>query len=326
MHAPIRQSSVAIALLLASSVTAQLTQCQKSMVQQLTNEYENSQMNFAFDYCQNIGDGRGFTCGIVGFTTATHDAFKVVDTYTNSANYTQEFVPYYGRLLELNSTGDSSTSGLSGFCDAWYSAAANNPTFRAIQVQIADSLYYTPSQALADTYNLTLSLSRGQFYDCAIQEGVDADQDSLPSVAARTPNRDTLDEATWIGNFLANRKTTLCHPSDAATQSAWCASVTRVNSYQNLLSTGQTTFPDAGITALDNDGNPTLNIKCDLNLWTEYFPGPKYADNAGGSGGMSKGAIAAIVIVVAILLGVAAYFAYCRWKYGTWDPRRKNHF
>jgi chitosanase len=47
--------------------------CQKSIVFQTTNIFENSQLHFAFDYCENIKDGRGYTSGIIGFTTGTHD-------------------------------------------------------------------------------------------------------------------------------------------------------------------------------------------------------------------------------------------------------------
>ncbi|KAJ3150744.1 hypothetical protein HK101_001945 [Irineochytrium annulatum] len=46
-----------------------------------TNIYENSQRQFAFDFCEDVNDGRGYTSGIVGFTTGTRDAYLVIDNY-----------------------------------------------------------------------------------------------------------------------------------------------------------------------------------------------------------------------------------------------------
>ncbi|KND03930.1 uncharacterized protein SPPG_01379 [Spizellomyces punctatus DAOM BR117] len=217
MHVP---TSIILAVAVAAApALAALSDCQKSIVQQLTNTYENSQLNFAFDYCENIKDGRGYTVGIVGFTTATRDAFDVVNTYTKSSNYTGEFDPYYDRLKQLNQTGDSSTSGLNGFCDAWYTASSN-PAFRAVQVAKADTLYYVPSQGYAEQLNLNLPVSRGQLYDAAIQHGTDPDPDSLPSMISRVPKPSDMDELTWISNFMKERTRTLCNTANKATQKA----------------------------------------------------------------------------------------------------------
>ncbi|KAJ3173924.1 hypothetical protein HDU87_007246 [Geranomyces variabilis] len=319
---PRAAAAVSLLLLLAAAslpalaTAAALADCQKSMVQQLTNTFENSQLNFAFDYCSDIGDGRGYTCGVVGFTTSTHDAYDVVNTYVNSGNYSLEFDPYIATLATLNVTGDASTKGLSGFCDAWY-AAASNPTFRAVQIAKIDSLYYYPSQNISDTLQLTLPAARGQLYDAAIQHGVEADPDSMPSMVARVPRTPGMTDDAWLEAFLAERKRTLCHPSTPATQKAWCASVTRVNSYEHLTATGQSNFTDA-FSPLDNDGKE-ITIKCDLNVWTNYIPGSKDQGGSGsGSGGMGKGAVIAIVLIVLIVAAVAGFLAYWRLTKGGW--------
>ncbi|KAJ3155027.1 hypothetical protein HDU89_007217 [Geranomyces variabilis] len=319
--APIRARKLAgaAALLLAAAAAAPasaiLADCQKSMVQQLTNTFENSQLNFAFDYCSDINDGRGYTCGVVGFTTSTHDAYDVVNTYVNSGNYSSEFDPYIARLATLNATGDASTKGLSGFCDAWY-AASSNPTFRAVQIAKVDSLYYYPSQNISDTLQLTLAAARGQLYDAAIQHGLESDPDSMPSMVARVPRTAGMTEDAWLAAFMAERKRTLCHPSTPATQKAWCASVTRVNSYDHLTTTGQSNFTDT-FNPLDNDGKE-VTIKCDLDLWTTYIPGNKDQGGSGSGSGMGKGAIIAIVVIVLIVAAVAGFLAYWRFTKGGW--------
>ncbi|KAI9106122.1 lysozyme-like domain-containing protein, partial [Phlyctochytrium arcticum] len=183
--------------------------CQRSQIQQLTNQFENSQNNLAFDYCQDIKDGRGFTCGIVGFTTSTRDAFQVIDDYSKDPAYNREFDPYMDRLRELNSTQAESTAGLDGFCNTWYSTAANSSAFRAVQVARADALYYNPSQAIAEKYGVTAPLARGQLYDAAIQHGLEPDPDSMPSMAARVPRPAGMDDATWISAFMTERSRTL---------------------------------------------------------------------------------------------------------------------
>ncbi|KAJ3162657.1 hypothetical protein HDU86_003630 [Geranomyces michiganensis] len=287
------------------------------MVQQLTNTFENSQLNFAFDYCSDINDGRGYTLGVVGFTTSTRDGYDVINTYVNSGNYSQEFDPYLATLQRLNSTQDASTKGLSGFCDAWY-AACSNPTFRAVQLAKADALYYYPSQNISDTLQLTLPAARGQLYDAAIQHGIEADPDSMPSMVARVPRTPGQTDDAWLQAFMAERKRTLCNPSTPATQKAWCASVTRVNSYQHLATLGQTNFADS-FTPLNNDGKE-IDIKCDLSLWSTYIPGNRNGgDDNGSGGGMGKSAkVAIIAVVLLVAAAVAAFLAYWRIKKGTW--------
>lgn len=248
--------------------------------------------------------------------SATHDAYDVVKTYTQSDNYTSEFDPYLPRLAQLNETSSSSTSGLKGFCQAWY-AAASNPTFRQIQVAKADTVYYNPSQALADQLGLNLAISRGQLYDTAIQHGAGSDPDSLLSIAQRTPKTEGMSEENWIAAFMTERQKTLCNPSNRSTKKAWCASVARVKSYENILSTSQTNFTDS-LSALDNGLNP-VSIYCDPELWTRYIPGP-YPK----SGGLAAGAIAAIVICVCLFVAVAAFFGYRKWRYGTFRPVAKD--
>ncbi|TPX31141.1 chitosanase [Synchytrium microbalum] len=253
--------------------------CQKSIVQSLTNIFENSDTNFHFDYCENINDGRGYTAGIVGFTTATHDAFSVVTNYTKLQPNNQ-LNPYYSTLQALNVSGSSSTSGLSGFCDAW-AASCNDTIFRQVQVNTTDYMYFDPSQALGMAVGLVFPLSYGQMYDAAIQHGLESDPDSLPSMIAKTQSTMIsngyaptvaagADEIVWMTTFMNTRIYTLTHASTAATRNVWSQSITRVKSYQYAASQGSWSF-EASLNALDNDGK-VVTLNCDPELWTRFVP------------------------------------------------------
>ncbi|TPX47196.1 chitosanase [Synchytrium endobioticum] len=294
--------------------------CGKSIAQALTNVFENSDFNFHFDYCENIHDGRGYTAGIVGFTTATHDAFGVITNFTNLVS-PNAFTQYYGTLQALNTTGSSSTSGLSGFCDAWSQTAATSVVFREVQVNATDQLYYIPSQALATSIGLTMPLSFGQLYDAAIQHGTENDPDSLPSMAAKTtaymnsinqPGTPAqgADEKLWMQSFMNVRIQTLQNPSNKATQAAWSQSVTRVKSYQYAANNNQWNFGNVSLKALDNGGS-VITVNCDPDLWTRFVPTPSGRSNAG----LIIGVVIATLAVV-VVAGVGFFW----WK------RRRNNF
>ncbi|KAI8822404.1 lysozyme-like domain-containing protein [Fimicolochytrium jonesii] len=300
----------------ATPALAALTPCQKSLTQQLTNEFENSRRFFSFDYCEDIGDGRGYTAGMVGFTTATHDAFAVVSAYKLSPNYTLEFDSTYDTLLALNQTGSSSTSGLADFCPAWRTAAATNPSFRALQVKLADEMYFNPAEALSDTLGLTLPLARAQLYDAAVQMGIGNDTDSVPAMAARIPSvAQAGSEDTWLSNFLTERARTLCNPAETAFRKSWCPTLYRTNSYTHLLTTSQSNFTET-FTPLDNDGHG-ITLNCDLAIWDTFVPLPVTAPGGGGLSTAAKIGIAVAVIVV-VLGPVAVFLVYTKRRFGAW--------
>ncbi|KAJ3122129.1 hypothetical protein HK098_003108 [Nowakowskiella sp. JEL0407] len=304
--------------LLLNSAASQLTTCQKSIVQQLTNVYENSRFPFAFDYCSNIKDGRGYTSGMVGFTTATHDAIQVIDIYRASSSNATEFDALYPTIQRINATGSSSVSGLDGYCDAWKSASTKLE-FRTAQIQLTDKLYFNPSQALADALGLRTPLARGQLYDAFIQHGGESDYDSAPSMVKRTTAttpKQGGSEQTWLTSFLSVRKYTLQHASTPETRTAWAQSVTRVNSYSYAVTKSEFDF-ESELRALDNDGKETV-VPCNLNLWTEFVP--VEVDDAKKR--LSSGAIAGIVIAISVVLGVAGYVAWMYFrKRGFFAPK-----
>jgi hypothetical protein len=130
-------------------------------------------------------------------------------------------------------------------------------------------LYLYPSLELASQQGLQLAVSKGQFYDAAIQHGVFG-TDSLAEIIKRTPGTPRNNELEWMTRFLRARQHVLCNPASKQTKDAWCASVTRVHSYQYLLSHNPPDF-DTEITALNNDGEP-VSVKCNLAVEQYFVP------------------------------------------------------
>lgn len=290
--------------LMAISSAQLLSACQKSAVQQTTNVFENSQLNFAFDYCRNINDGRGYTVGIVGFTTGTGDANTVISAYSQLSNQTHEFDAFTTRLTSLASSGDSAVSGLDGFCQAW-KLACNTTAFRSTQVAKLYQLYYTPSQNLADSLGLQLPISRGQFYDAAVQHGIGPESYSLNSMAslvkAATPSNGG-DETKWIAAFMTYRKKILCANGQST---PWCNSKSRVASYEYIMATNPT-FNDS-ISALDNDG-AKISISCNLALEDTYIPSNDQDGNTSTS-------LNVVGLAVGLVFGVVGVAAIGYWIY-----------
>lgn len=209
---------------------------------QLTSCFENSTPEIQYGYCENIGDGRGYTAGEAGFTTGTHDLLQVVTLYTQREpdNTLAQFLP---ALIAVD--GTNSTAGLDGLCGNWSLAAASDPGFRQVQDDVTDLLYFNPSQKYADQLGLALPLSRGQMYDAIIQHGDGDDPDSIGALIKGTSaqlhgspaTNPAVTEQQWVELFFTTRIADLLNASDPATEPAWAQSVDRVYCYQRIAAT-----------------------------------------------------------------------------------------
>ena len=249
-----------------------LSACQLSIVQQLTNTFENSQFHFAFDYCENIQDGRGYTSGIIGFTTGTKDAFEVIQSYQEKPQCTKEFNQFMPKLQSLSKTeaNTDDVKGLEGYCNSWTKASFNG-AFRETQLDKMKQMYLNPALEWARKLSLQSPLAIGQLYDTAVQHGVegkDGLEDIIKRTRAKAPSRGGR-ESKWLKAFLKQRKRVLCHPHEKSSKKAWCESKTRVDSYLHALD-NQMQFSDR-LEALDNDGKP-IQIKCNLKLEQTFIP------------------------------------------------------
>ncbi len=123
----------------------------KNIAAQLVSSAENSSLNWRaqYKYIEDIGDGRGYTAGIIGFCSGTGDMLDLVRYYTRLAPG-NVLAPYDAALAAIKqSGGGDSHIGLDpGFTAAWV-AAAGDVRFQQAQDHERDRVYLLPAVALA---------------------------------------------------------------------------------------------------------------------------------------------------------------------------------
>ncbi|MCD9023118.1 chitosanase [Cohnella silvisoli] len=235
---------VMLTLSASTSAAAGLDAEYKARAEAITSVFENGTTELQYGYAENLNDGRGITSGRAGFTTGTGDAYVVVKRFTDLVPE-NPLAQYLSELERLNTASQKDdVSGLSGYIEAWRSLG-NDSTFRQVQNDVVDEMYYGPSQVFADNLGLNLNLSRGQLYDAIIQHGSSADySDSLPALINWTNERmggtpaSGVDEKDWMNAFLDVRRADLENAVDPATREEWKKSVGRVDVYKSIVADG----------------------------------------------------------------------------------------
>ncbi|MFE4248679.1 chitosanase [Streptomyces sp. NPDC056910] len=141
----------------------------KDLAQQIVASAENSTLDWRgqYGYIEDIKDGRGYTAGIIGFCTGTHDLLTLVERYTK-AHPDNGLARYLPALRKVD--GTDSHEGLDpGFTAAWKKAAAD-PAFRAAQNSERDRVYFDPAVRLAKLDGLG-ALGQFIYYDAMVMHG-----------------------------------------------------------------------------------------------------------------------------------------------------------
>jgi chitosanase len=176
----------------------------KAYALELISSAENSTLSWRkeFGYIEDIGDGRGYTAGIIGFCSGTSDMLALVTEYTRRkpVNALAKYLPAL-RTVD----GSDSHAGLDpGFTIAWKAAAAD-PVFQKTQEDERDRFYLDPAVTLARADGLR-ALGQFMYFDAAVMHGVSG----LRSVradamtVAMTPKQGG-DETVWLSAFLDAR-------------------------------------------------------------------------------------------------------------------------
>ncbi|MFE9822982.1 chitosanase [Streptomyces sp. NPDC005791] len=182
----------------------------KDIAMRLVSSAENSTLDWKaqYGYIEDIGDGRGYTAGIIGFCSGTGDLLKVVERYTakRPGNALGEFLP---ALRAVN--GGDSHEGLGGaFTKAWAKAAAD-PVFRSSQDAERDRAYFDPAVGRAEADGLG-ALGQFIYYDAYVMHGY-ADAEGTVgfrtmrarAVAETEPPSEGGDEEAYLNAFLDAR-------------------------------------------------------------------------------------------------------------------------
>ena len=237
-----------IALLLTLAVAAPaaagtgLTHGQRARVDKLISQFENSTSRIQYCYIEALDDGRGYTAGRAGFTSATGDLLEVAELYADAVP-DSPLGALLPRLRELVANGDGSLEGLETLPQAWADTCGDKRQ-RRIQDRVVDREYYRPAVREWSRLKLRRPLSLAAIYDAEIQHGGGSDPDGVPAMLRRAAKRAhgkprKVGEARFLRAFISVRRATLAHAHDADTRAAWALTVHRADAWRYLLNTGQ---------------------------------------------------------------------------------------
>jgi chitosanase len=173
---------------------------------QITSCFENDTPDLQWDYAEDLDDGRGWTCGIAGFTREEAKFFKPT------------IEPKQWKSEDFNET---------------WAALAEDDSFHELQLTVARNVFAAPALAAFQDRNCELPVTLSAFYDTCIQHGAGDDPDSFGAILEDWDSESS--EADNLGTFLNRRREVLLDPDDADTQEEWSQSVSRVDALQALL-------------------------------------------------------------------------------------------
>ena len=176
----------------------------KDVAMQIVSAAENSSLDWRgqFSYIEDIGDGRGYTAGIIGFCSGTGDMLELVEAYTATkpGNVLAKYLP---ALRSVN--GTSSHSGLDpNFTRDWRTAAADS-VFQAAQEAERDRVYFNPSVRDGKSDGVR-ALGQFAYYDAAVVHGYSGMRSIRSRALQRAkPPSQGGNETTWLNAFLDER-------------------------------------------------------------------------------------------------------------------------
>lgn len=176
----------------------------KDVAMQIVSSAENSSLSWRaqYRYIEDIGDGRGYTAGIIGFCSGTGDMLEVVKAYTR-AKPRNGLARFLRALRRVN--GTDSHAGLGRpFVRAWR-RAARRPAFRRAQNRERDTTYFDPAVALAKRDGLG-ALGQFAYYDAAVVHGFSGLEGIRErALAGATAPSAAGDESGYLEVFLDER-------------------------------------------------------------------------------------------------------------------------
>ncbi|WP_405486958.1 chitosanase [Streptomyces sp. NBC_00096] len=180
----------------------------KDIAMQIVSSAENSSLNWKaqYKYIEDIDDGRGYTGGIIGFCSGTHDMLELVQYYTDikPGNVLAKYLPALKKV-----DGSDSHSGLDpNFTKDWVKAASD-ADFKKAQDHERDRVYFNPAvnQGKSDGVGV---LGQFIYYDAIVMHGDGGDSTSFRNIRKRAlskakPPAQGGSETTWLNAFLDAR-------------------------------------------------------------------------------------------------------------------------
>ncbi|SOD90954.1 chitosanase [Streptomyces sp. Ag109_G2-15] len=180
----------------------------KEIAMQLVSSAENSSLDWKaqYKYIEDIGDGRGYTAGIIGFCSGTGDMLDLVQLYTDRkpGNVLAKYLP---ALRQVN--GSDSHDGLDPNYPKDWRKAAQDSAFQQAQNDERDRVYFNPAVAQGKTDGLR-ALGQFAYYDAIVMHGDGDDPTSFRNIRKRAlrsakPPAQGGNETTYLNAFLDAR-------------------------------------------------------------------------------------------------------------------------
>ncbi|WP_326701833.1 chitosanase [Streptomyces sp. NBC_01754] len=177
----------------------------KEIASRLVSSADASTLDWRSRYgaIEDLGDGNGYTAGIIGFCSGTNDMLQLVESYTEE-HPDNPLARYLPALREVD--GSDSHDGLDpGFTGAWRDAAEEK-AFRAAQDRTRDRLYFEPAVRQAKMDGLG-ALGQYIYYDAMVLHGPGLEADGFYGIRdAAMAQADTAaeggDETAYLHVFL----------------------------------------------------------------------------------------------------------------------------
>ncbi|MGW7417814.1 chitosanase [Streptomyces sp. NPDC054863] len=183
----------------------------KELAMRLVSSAENSSLEWRkqYEYIEDIGDGRGYTAGIIGFCSGTGDMLELVERYSAAepGNVLEKYLP---ALREVN--GSDSHQGLGPRFVRDWRRAAQDEGFEKAQNEERDRVYFDPAVRRAQQDGLG-TLGQFVYYDAMVmhgaggRDGFDMIRRSALAKAA-APSRGG-DQGAYLNAFLDVRRSTM---------------------------------------------------------------------------------------------------------------------
>ncbi len=196
---------LALALAPAARASDLAEPSSKEVAMMLVSSAENSSLDWRaqYRYIEDIDDGRGYTGGIIGFTSGTGDMLEVVRAYVKARPKKNPLKRFVRALKRVN--GSESHRGLGRpFVRAWRRAAKHKAMRRAQDAE-RDRVYFDPAVALAKSDGLN-ALGQFAYYDAAVVHGFNGLEGIRQRALAKAgPPAAGGDETAYIEAFLNER-------------------------------------------------------------------------------------------------------------------------
>ncbi|MFE4769685.1 chitosanase [Streptomyces sp. NPDC056713] len=180
----------------------------KEIAMKLVSSAENSSLDWKaqYGYIEDIGDGRGYTAGIIGFCSGTGDMLDLVELYTQRkpGNVLAKYLP---ALREVD--GTDSHDGLDPDYPLDWEQAAEDSAFQQAQNDERDRVYFNPAVAQGKADGIG-TLGQFAYYDAIVMHGDGDDATSFRNIRKRAlvqakPPAQGGDEVAYLNAFLDAR-------------------------------------------------------------------------------------------------------------------------